>query len=550
VAQRLWLGTILFAAGCGVVFPLRTARLREAPASSPPPRSTCSAPYVLHYGARISVILLPWAGLPWLVALTQRAVRRGGWRDPAAFALVVATIGGINATALVLAGLGPLLWLACSVVVHREVSPREALAAAGRIGVLSLACSLWWMGGLAVQGGYGIDVLRYTETVETVARTSLASEVLRGLGYWFFYGGDLLGPWIEPGRSYTQELWLIAVGFAVPVAAFVSAASVRWRYRAFAVLLVVLGTFVAVGAHPYDDPVAVGGLFKDLATSSSVGLALRSTPRAVPLVVLGIALLVGAGVSALSARTARLGGRPRWAAWRWPWPACRRCGRGHDRREPGATRRRSRRTGRRRPTTSTPEATTPACWSSPAPTSRRTGGATPSTRCCPGLMDRPSVARELIPYGSPASADLLMALDGASRRACSTRPPSPRWPRLMAAGDVLLQSDLQFERLPDGPPPDPRRPSSPRPRRASASPSRFGPRSPPPPNLADPGAAPRRRAHAGHPRRHPDPAPVTVYPVADPRTIVRTEASAAPSWSRATARERRRRRRGLPRRPA
>ena len=91
-----------------------------------------------------------------------------------------------------------------------------------------------------MQGGYGIDILRYTETVETVARTSLASEVLRGLGYWFFYGGDLLGPWIEPGRSYTQDLWLIAVGFAVPVLAFVAAASVRWRYRAFAVLLVVM----------------------------------------------------------------------------------------------------------------------------------------------------------------------------------------------------------------------------------------------------------------------------------------------------------------------
>ena len=45
-----------------------------------------------------------------------------------------------------------------------------------------------------VQGTYGIDVLRYTETAQTVADASTAPEVLRGLGYWFFYGDDKLGP--------------------------------------------------------------------------------------------------------------------------------------------------------------------------------------------------------------------------------------------------------------------------------------------------------------------------------------------------------------------
>ena len=38
----------------------------------------------------------------------------------------------------------------------------------------------------------------------------------------------------------------------------------------------------------------------------------------------------------------------------------------------------------------------------------------------PGLMDRPYVARELIPYGSPPSADLLNAWTARCRRACST----------------------------------------------------------------------------------------------------------------------------------
>jgi len=93
LAQRLWVATFMFAAGAGVLFLLRSLSWRQDPATD---RSTGArlvaltgggalgaaavymlSPYVLHYGARISVILLPWAGLPWLIALTQRALRRG-----------------------------------------------------------------------------------------------------------------------------------------------------------------------------------------------------------------------------------------------------------------------------------------------------------------------------------------------------------------------------------------------------------------------------------------------------------------------------------------
>ena len=34
------------------------------------------SPYSLDYAARISVILLPWAGLPWMLAFVIRALRR------------------------------------------------------------------------------------------------------------------------------------------------------------------------------------------------------------------------------------------------------------------------------------------------------------------------------------------------------------------------------------------------------------------------------------------------------------------------------------------
>ena len=54
------------------------------------------SPYVLQYEARISALLMPWAALPWLVALVVRALRVGGWRYPAIFALVTAITGAVN----------------------------------------------------------------------------------------------------------------------------------------------------------------------------------------------------------------------------------------------------------------------------------------------------------------------------------------------------------------------------------------------------------------------------------------------------------------------
>ena len=61
--------------------------------------------------------------------------------------------------------------------------------------MLTGGVSLWWAWSLAIESGYGLNILGYTEKVSAVAKTSLASEVLRGLGYWFFYGSDIAGPW-------------------------------------------------------------------------------------------------------------------------------------------------------------------------------------------------------------------------------------------------------------------------------------------------------------------------------------------------------------------
>ncbi len=468
VAQRLWLGSVMFAAGAGVLFLLRTLGWRadgvgeEGTGDAAGPRWLVRltgggalaaavvymlSPFVLENAGRFSVLLLPWAGLPWLVGLTQRALRTVSWRHPALFALVVTVVGGVNATALVLAGIAPLLWVPFAVWVHRDVTLRRALATVLRIGLLTLGCSLWWIAGLAVQGKYGIEILRYTETVKTVAGTSLASEVLRGLGYWFFYGGDKVDPWIHASKRYMVSPRLITATFALPALALIAAVNTRWRYRAYFVALLVLGTAVAVGAYPYKDPSPLGALFKAAARSSTAGLAMRSTARAAPLVILGVAMLLAAGLGALSRRVPRLAAVGAalvvvLAVVAIPalWTA-QAIGRNLQRPED-----------------------VPDYWQQAAAylDSRDDGTrvleipgidfasyrwGTTVDPITPGLMDRPYVARELIPYGSPPSADLLIALDRRMQEDQFDPAVLAPLARLMGVGDVVVRSDLQYERF-------------------------------------------------------------------------------------------------------
>ena len=235
-----------------------------------------------------------------MVALHHPAPSGGkGWRDAALFAIVVQLIGGVNATSLVFVLVGTTLWLPFCVWVNREATWRRALGAYARIGLLTFVTSLWWMSGLWAQGRYGIDILRFTETAKTVASTSSATEVLRGLGYWFFYGSDKYGNFVQIGEPYTQHLWLIGTSLLLPALGLLGSGLGRFRDRAYFVALVVVGTILAVGAHPWGNPSVLGAIFRRLLQTSQAGGAMRSMPRAVPLLVLGLAVLLGSAVGAL-----------------------------------------------------------------------------------------------------------------------------------------------------------------------------------------------------------------------------------------------------------
>jgi len=443
VAQRIWLGSISLAAALGARWLFRMLGTGRAGAIAGA-LVYMLTPYQLAFTARISVLLLAWAGLPWLVGLTMRAVRRGGWRDPALFALVILTIGSVNASSLVFVGVGPALWLVVDACRGRHALV-AALRAGARIAVLTVGVSLWWIVGLRTQGAYGLPILQLTESVRTVAADSSPVDVMRGIGNWYFYGRDRLGYAIDQASSYRTDVVVQTASFVLPVLALATAAITRWRHRAYFVLLIVVGAVISVGAWPYDNPSWYGSLFKAFAGDTAAGLALRNTPRAVPLLVLGLAGLIAAGVAVVAPRFGSL------------WPtivigvlACAAL-------IPVWT------NGYLSRHVDRPE-DVPAYWSDAIAAMQRQGNATrvleipgsdfsayrwgdtiePIT---PGLMDRPYVARETLPSGTAASVNLLAALDHRLQDGTLEPDALAAYARLANIGTVALRADLEYERF-------------------------------------------------------------------------------------------------------
>jgi arabinofuranan 3-O-arabinosyltransferase len=277
-----------------------------------------------------------------------------------------------------------------------------------------------------------------------VAVASTTPEVVRGLGYWFFYGNDKLGQWIVPSIHYMR--YGIPISFALPIFGFLSAALVRFRHRLCFVSLIVIGAVVAVGGHPYDDPSPVGGLLVEW-TKTDLGLAFRSTARVLPLLVLGTSVLLGAGVVALGRRLPRLADPVAVLAVLLiianlpaPW-----VGQMVDR-------------NLRR------DEEIPDYWQEAADflDSRDDGTRIlelPGTDFAayrwgntvdpitPGLIDRPYAARELIPLGTPVSANLMNAVDRPLQEGNFEPDALAPLARLLGVGDIVLRSDLEYERF-------------------------------------------------------------------------------------------------------
>ncbi len=521
VAQRLWMGLLLFGAGAGALYLCRAIGL-SGPGRYVTTLGFMFTPYVLQYAGRISVILMPWAGLPWMVAFVILAVRRGGWRYPALFALVVALVSGINASSILYVGIAPVLWLPYVVLVVHQATWRRVWGVAWKIGLLSALVSLWWAVGLQVEAAYGINVLKYTETVPSTSTASLASEIIRGLGYWYFYGADRVGPWTQTSIDYTQNVWLIAASFLVPVLAFVAAVFSRWRHRAYFVLIAVVGMVLAVGPYPYTDPSSVGSVIKAFMVDTTAGLALRSTDRASPLIILSLAVFLGAGVSAVVNRVHRTGlvvgglaaaavlaaSTPLWTggiiANGFTQPAV----------PPLYVRQAAAALDKVNKST--------RVYALPGNNFAAYRWGDTIDTVYPGLMTRPFVTHEQQIMGSVATADVLQAVDTPLQDGVMNWNALAPMASLMSAGNILVQYDQAYERY-----------GTPNPQQLADDLAVT------PPGLSDPVGYGKPQANISlipwfdeawltRPANQGWTAPLVSYTVADPRPVVRTESTATP----------------------
>ncbi len=442
IVQRLWLGSIILAAGLGIRWFLKTLDWKGG-ALIVASLSYMLSPYLLNYIDRHSVILLPWAGLPWLMALTVRALRTPGWRHPALFGLVTLTIGGVNASSLLLVGLGPMIWLIWS-GLDKSASWKNVRKTIFKVGSAFTATALWWMVGLAIQAQYGLPTLRLTENYRVVSDAATSPELFRGLGYWYFYGQGRVGAWIEPSTIYTR--WALPLSFALPLLALLISVFVKFRYRGHLLALMFISMLIAIGAHPYDSPSFLGQLFREW-TLTDTGLALRSTPRVLPLLLFSIALFLGAGVSALTSI------RPNFEHFATIFISLLIIGNlsplwsGSILGE----------------TVQRPEEI-PRYWHEAAAylddkdnstrvleipgsdfSTYRWGNS--GDPLLPGLMDRPYVSRELIPLGTEPSAELVVAFDREIQEGRFEPSSLASLAQLMNAGDIVVRSDLQYERF-------------------------------------------------------------------------------------------------------
>ena len=444
VAHRLWVGTIMLAAGTGVAWTARRLGLSVEAALTAGLVYQLS-PYLVPYVSRTSSMLLPWAALGWIVGLTVGAAIRARWRDAALCALVIGTVGAVNTTALLLIAPAPVLWLAVA-ALERTVRPRAAVAAAARIGGLALATSAWWVAMQIIQGRQGAELLAYSESLEDVSLTATSVEAWRSLGYWLMYVRDPYAPTTTAGADYMTDPLTIICGFALVVAGLVGLALVHFPARRYAISLTFSGLVLAVGVHPFDGPSPIARLFRGDG-QDGLSLALRSSTRALPLLALGLAVgtavLVDSigrliawkrAVLAVAVVIVALGNLPVLT--------------GHGLVDPALER----------------DEQPPAAWTAAAAAlddlepgyrvlhlpgaefGAFTWGYTVDPPL-PALTERPMATRDLLPLGSAGAMDLLYALDDrfqiGSEELAAVAPVA----RLFGADTIWLPGDATFDRF-------------------------------------------------------------------------------------------------------
>ncbi len=307
VVQRLWLGSLLALAAWGGV------RLLDAMLAEPRGAAHLVTglvillnPFVVTYANRTTVTLLAYAALPWLLLAVHRGLREpGGWRWPAAVALLItAAGGGVNGAVVAWMLLGPVLLLAYEVAAT-EVTVADARAFLVRVIPLVVLLSLWWVVPAYVQSSYGVNFLQFTEQPGTVWGTTGSTEALRLMSFWLSYVGiGFQGraiPYFDDARTLLFSAPVVVATLLLPATALGGFASIRrWRYAPFFLGLALVAVLVMMAGFPDGTPLRHGLFF----TYNHVAAVrfLRASYKGAPLLAVALAVLAGVAAGALWAR--------------------------------------------------------------------------------------------------------------------------------------------------------------------------------------------------------------------------------------------------------
>ena len=259
-------------------------------------------PYVVVAGSTLAVVL-PYALLPWQTYALVRALEAPrGWRWPAVFALTFAAMTGVNAGVVPLMQLVSVPTVLLVFLVRREVTRRHGVAVVLRCGLLSVLLSLYWLVPALSAVGAGSTVVENSESVDAIAGTSSAAEVIRGLGLWPMYGSVRRDPGSRSSPRTSRPALLCSrpsccrcsrsprLGSAPVASAPSPSGCSRSRCPSWSVPV------------RREVPSPFGAVLKWAFETVPALSAFRTTNKVGAVLVLGLALLVGAGSVAAARR--------------------------------------------------------------------------------------------------------------------------------------------------------------------------------------------------------------------------------------------------------
>ncbi len=311
ILQRSAHAVLLAASGIGTML-LARSLLAE-------PAAWVTAGVVYAFNPYTTQFLVPsglfaaYAIAPWLALAAVEGLRPGAdrWRWAAVCALAGFAVGMINTSSLLLAGL-PALGLVLIRLGATAAGWRDVWAWVWRTALLTSGAAAAMLVTLAL-GVAPVRVnLETTETPETVAATTSASESWRGLGMWLSYfrlGGRQLRDQAAP---YFSSGIVIAATFALLIVAGAALLTRRSRLVAGLAVLAAATVVVMVGIHPLGEPSPLGRVLDRGFDESLFVRGFRSTYKAGAGLQVALALLTGVAVAGASSLP--MGAR-RWHRW-------------------------------------------------------------------------------------------------------------------------------------------------------------------------------------------------------------------------------------------